>query len=80
MNTVVGAAAPGRMAKLLAVLSFACFWLLPFSPIVAIGAVYLTTGACGWSRNLAVTGAVLCMVNTVVMAVVVVRLYLQIGP
>jgi hypothetical protein len=78
MNTIVAAAAHGRMAKPMAVLCFACFWLLPFSPIVAIVAVSLTTGASGWSRNLAVTGAVLCVVYTVVMAFAVIRLYVQI--
>jgi hypothetical protein len=66
------------MAKLLAVLSVACFWLLPFSPMVAIGAVSMTKGASGWPHKLAVTGAVLCVAYTVVMAVLVVRIYLQI--
>jgi len=79
MNTVVAKAVPGRMAKVLAVLSVACFWLLPLSPIVAIGAVSMTKGASGWSRNLAVTGAALCIAYTVVMALFIVRLYLQIS-
>ena len=79
MTNVVARAIPGRMAKLLAVLSVACFWLLPLSPIVAIGAVSMTKGASHWSRKLAVTGAVLCIVYTVVMALAVVRLYLAIG-
>ena len=78
MNTVVAPAAPGRMAKLLAVLCVACFWLLPLSPMVAIGAVSMTKGASGWPRNLAVTGAVLCVAYTAVTARLVVRLYLQI--
>src|SRR4051794_25503684 len=32
MNTEAAEARPGRVAKLLAVLSVACFWLLPLSP------------------------------------------------
>ena len=78
MNSGVARAGPGRIAKLLAVLSVAFFWLLPFSPLVAIGAVSMTKGAIDWSRKLAVTGAVLCIVYTVVMALLIVRLYLQV--
>jgi hypothetical protein len=78
MNTVVANATPGRLAKLLAILSLACFWLLPLSPMVAIGAVSITRGTSGWSRKLAAAGAVLCIAYTVVMALVVVRLTLQI--
>ena len=79
MNTVVARAVPGRMAKLLAVLSVACFWLLPLSPLVAIGAVSMTEGASDWPRKLAMTGAVLYIVHTVVMALVIVCLYPQDG-
>jgi ABC-type sulfate transport system permease subunit len=79
MNNDVDGAVPGRMAKLLAVLSVAFFWLLPFSPMVALGAVSMTKGATGWSRNLAVTGAVLCIAYTVLVALVIVHLALRIG-
>jgi hypothetical protein len=79
VNTVVDKAMPGRLAKVLAVLSVACFWLLPLSPMVAIGAVSLTKGASGWSRNLAVTGAILCIAYTVAMALLITRLCLQIS-
>ena len=79
MNTVVARAVPRRMAKLLAVLSVACFWLLPLSPMVAMGAVSMTQGASDWSRKLAVTGAVLCIVYTVIMALLFVQLYLQLS-
>ena len=78
MNTFVADAVPGRLAKLLAVLSVGCFWLLPLSPIVAIGAVSMTKGASNRWRKLAVTGAVLCIVYTVAMALLFIRLYLQI--
>jgi ABC-type sulfate transport system permease subunit len=79
MNRVHANAKPRRLAKVLAVFSVACFWLLPFSPMVAIGAVSITRGKSGWSRKLAVAGAVLCIAYTVVMALVVVRLTLQIS-
>jgi hypothetical protein len=67
------------MAKLLAVLFVACFWLLPLSTLVAVGAVSMTEGASDWPRKLARTGAVLCIVHTVVMALVIVCLYPQNG-
>lgn len=79
MNTGVSEGVPRRVAKLLAVLSVAFFWLLPLSPMISIGAVSMTKGASGWSRNLAVTGAALCIAYTVVMALVIVRLALQVS-
>ena len=78
MNTVAGAIRK-RTAKLLAILSVACFWLLPFSPMIAIGAVSMTRGATGWSRNLALTGATLCIAYTLVMALLIVRLAVQVS-
>ena len=78
MNTAVASEIPGRAARLLAILSVACFWLLPYSPVVALGALSTTQGASGRSRRLAVCGAVLCAVYTVVMAVSFVRFYLQV--
>ncbi len=78
MNAVVAGAVPKRMARLLAILCIAGFWLLPLSPMIAIGAVSMTKGASGWSRILAVTGAALCIAYTVVMALLIVRLALQI--
>ncbi len=83
MNTAVANAMHERMSKLLAILIVSGFWMLPFSPIVAIGAVSMTRGASGWPRNLAITGAALCIAYTVVMAVVtalfILGLYLQIS-
>jgi len=78
MDAFVSDAAPGRMGRLLAILSVACFWLLPLSPILAIGAVAMTEGTSNRWRNLAVTGAVLCIVYTVAMALLIVGLYLSI--
>jgi hypothetical protein len=79
MTLVAATEVPGRIAKLLAVLSVACFWLLPLSPMVAIGAVSMTRGASGWPRHLAVTGAVLCIAYTALMALLVVRASLEIN-
>jgi hypothetical protein len=78
MDNTGDTAVPGSMAKLLAALSVAFFWLLPFSPLIAIGAVLLNQGA-GWSCKLAVTGAGLCIAHTVVVALVVVHLALRVG-
>lgn len=59
---------PGWIAKLLAILSVACFWVVPCSPILAIAAVSTTKGSAGWPRKLAVAGAVLCTVWTLTIA------------
>jgi hypothetical protein len=79
MNAVGAETRLGRLARLLAILSLACFWLLPFSPIIAIKAVSMTNGASGWPRHLAVTGAFLCIAYTTIMALFVIGLYLQIN-
>jgi len=79
MNTIVAGAMPGRIAKLLAILSVACFWLLPLSPMIAIGAVWTTNGSSGRSRKLAVAGAALCIAYTAIMGLLVVRLALQVS-
>ncbi len=78
MNTIAGAVRR-RMAKLLAILSVACFWLLPFSPMIAIGAVSMTKDASGWPRILSVTGATLCIAYTGIMCLLIVRLALQVS-
>lgn len=70
---------PRAMAKLLAVLSIAFFWLLPFSPFVAIGAVSMTSKHTGWVRRLAMTGALMCIAHTLVLALVVTRLVIRVG-
>jgi len=65
---------PGRFAEALAVLAFAGFWALPFSPVLAIGAVSATRDAAGWPRNLAVAGAILCIGYTLALSLLLVVL------
>jgi hypothetical protein len=69
----------GRMASLLAILSVACFWLLPLSPMISIGAVWTTEGTSGRCRSLALMGAALCIAYTAVMGLLVVRLAVQVA-
>jgi hypothetical protein len=77
MNRIVAAAGPGRTTKALAVLTVACFWLLPLSPIVAIGAVSLTRDTENGWRRIALTGAALCSVYTIFLAILVASIYLR---
>jgi hypothetical protein len=58
----------GWLAKLLAILSVLCFWIVPCSPVLAIAAVSTTKGSSGWPRKVAVAGAILCTVWTLVFA------------
>lgn len=67
-------ATSGRIATLLAILSVLGFWLLPFSPIVAIAALAATCRSTGWVRQTAVTGAVLSAGFTVGLASLIVWL------
>jgi Na+/H+-dicarboxylate symporter len=78
MNAVSTPTAPGRIAKLLSVLSVAFFYVLPWAPMVAIAAVAKTEGTSGWPRRLAVTGAVLTSVVTIALGVMLVLVYLAI--
>jgi hypothetical protein len=68
---------PNRVAVLLAVLSVVGFWLMPFSPFVALGAVSMTREESGWPRALARTGALLCSAYTLLMATLVLTLSLN---
>ena len=52
---------PSLYAKLLACLSVATFWFVPFSPLVAIAAVRATTHITGWPRALATVGSCLAI-------------------
>lgn len=55
--------------QLLAVSSVGFFWLMPFSPWLSILAIQDTRGTTGWSRRLAVAGAILCITYTVAAAI-----------
>ena len=63
-------------AKLLAVLSVALFWLLPWSPLIAIAAVSATRQSCGWERRTARTGAVPSIALTLLVVGLSLRLML----
>ncbi|APW63028.1 hypothetical protein [Paludisphaera borealis] len=78
MTTSAAVARPGRATKVLAVLSVAGFWALPFSPMVAIAAVGMTEGTEGWARKTAVAGAVWCTMYTTALAALIAWVYLQI--
>lgn len=68
MNAEVDVERPGPAAKALAVASVGGFWLLPFSPLVAIAAISMTSETTGWPRRLARTGGVLCIAYTTALA------------
>ncbi len=59
---------PGVVTKALAVCSIATFWMLPFSPFVAIAALIRTKHTEGWPRRFSVAAALLCSVFTVAYA------------
>ena len=69
MNAESTVVHPGRVTKALAVFSVATFWLLPFSPFVAMAAILQTKNSVGWPRRLSVTAAVLCSIFTVAYAI-----------
>ncbi len=68
MNAESIAGPAGMVGKVFAVICMAIFWLLPFSPFVAIAAVATTRDSAGWPRTLAKTGAILCTLWTVMAA------------
>jgi hypothetical protein len=75
MRAVEDARPTGLIARLLAVLSVAGFWVLPWSPLVAIAAVSMTGRSSGWARRAAVTGAVLTIAWTVALACLLLAVY-----
>jgi len=64
MNVESLSGSAGIVGKTLAVVCLAGFWVLPVSPLVAIGAVVATRRSAGWPRRLARAGAVLSIVCT----------------
>ena len=77
MNTADARTLPGPVVRLLAIFCVAGFWLLPFSPLAAIGAVSMTRGRSDWTRKFAVVGAVLCIAQTAIMSLLFVLACLQ---
>ena len=69
MNPESSVVHPGCVTKALAVCSVATFWLLPFSPFIAMVAVVRTKHSVGWPRRLSVAAAVLCSVFTISYAI-----------
>jgi len=63
--------------KVLAILSVVCFWLLPVSPFLAMAAVSGTERSSGWPRKLAVGGAILCAVYTLLLGSWILFVYLR---
>lgn len=59
---------PPLSAKMLAALSAGLFWLVPFSPFLAIAAVKATGKTAGWPRRVAQTAAVMTTVWVSLMA------------
>lgn len=58
----------GFVTKALAVCSLASFWMIPFSPFIALAAVVHTKHTVGWPRKFAVAATVLCSVFTIAIA------------
>lgn len=50
-----------RLPSGLAVLSMLTWWIVPVGPVVSAMAVRRTRGSQGWSRRIALAGAVLCV-------------------
>lgn len=71
MSTESAAAPAGIVGKILAVLCLAGFWVLPFSPLVAIAAVATTRHSAGWPRTVAKTGAMLSVLCTLMGAALI---------
>jgi hypothetical protein len=63
--------------KVLAILSVVCFWILPISPFLAMTAVSGTERSSGWPRKLAVSGAILCSVYTLLLGSWILFVYLR---
>jgi hypothetical protein len=72
MNALSIRTAPDWVAKSLAVLSVAFFWVLPWSPLLAIAALLATSQTREWPRKVAMTGTVLSASLTLAAAIVIV--------
>jgi hypothetical protein len=79
MNAIRIRTAPGWGIKLLAILSATFFWLLPYSPLIAIAAVLATNQSQGWPRKLAVAGAILSAALTIALSAIVLWNAIRLG-
>lgn len=65
-----------RNSRIWAIASFLTFWMVQYSPFIAMAAVSKTRNCTGWPRRLAVAAALLCTAYTLVLAILMVSLYL----
>lgn len=65
-----------RNSRLWTIASFLTFWMVPYSPFIAMATVSKTRHCRGWPRRLAVAAALLCTAYTLVLAILMVSLYL----
>jgi hypothetical protein len=79
MNALVSRTAPRWVIELLAILSITFFWVLPYSPLLAITAVLATNQSHGWPRKLAVAAAILSAALTIALSVVVLWNAIRVG-
>ena len=79
MNALSVRAVPDWIGKSLAILSVAFFWVLPWSPLLAIAALFATSQSPGWPRRVAITGAVLSAAITIASAIMIVIAALRFG-
>lgn len=66
-----------RREMVLPLVSMATFWLLPYSPFIAIAAVSKTKNSIGLPRKLAVASAVLCTGYTIALLISIAAIVLR---
>ena len=69
MSTELETFRPNVAQRVLPVLATVFFWVLPFSPLLAIVALSKTRCLTGWPRTLARTAEYLCIGYTALLAV-----------
>ena len=82
MNAISVTTVPAWVGKVLAILSVAFAWVLPWSPLLAIAALKTTTQLPGW-RKLAVAGAILSAAISIaaglLILIALMRIWWQLG-
>lgn len=63
------------LGRLLSLLSLCGFWVIPFSPILAIAAIHLNTTPQTWSRRLALLAGWLCTLYTIALTAWMLLIY-----